>query len=172
MIQPPLHENNELMTPLPLSHKWNIYYHLPNDKSWDIQSYKHIINVSTVEEIISLNENTPENIIKYCMLFIMKDNIAPMWEDSNNKNGGCFSYKIPNKIVVNIWKQMVYALCGGTLMVKKEHFQFVNGITISPKKNFCIIKIWLENLKLQNPDFVINIPNLSKNGVIFKSHTQ
>lgn len=156
---------------LKLANTYNLYYHLPNDKSWDISSYKIINSVSTIEELISLNENLPKNIIKYCMLFIMKEGIAPMWEDPQNKIGGCFSYKVYNKYVVEIWKQMVYAFCGESLMKNKENMKYVNGLTISPKKNFCILKIWIKNMKLQNPEDVISIDNLSKMGVLFKAHT-
>lgn len=154
-----------------LNFTFNLYYHLPNDKNWDFSSYKIIKSVSTIKEIVSLNENLPDNIIKYCMLFMMKHGIVPMWEDPRNINGGCFSYKVYNKNVVGIWKQIVYAFCGGTLMNNRENMKYVNGITISPKKNFCILKIWLENMKLQNPEEVITIENLSKTGVLFKPHT-
>jgi hypothetical protein len=154
-----------------LANTYNLYYHLPNDNNWDISSYKIIKSFSTIEELVSLNENLPKNIIKYCMLFAMKDGIAPMWEDPRNKNGGCFSYKVYNKYVVEIWKQMVYAFCGESLMVNKENMKYITGITISPKKNFCILKIWIENIKLQNPEEVIPIENLSKMGVLFKAHT-
>ena len=152
-----------------LSHKYNIYYHLPNDNNWDFASYGIITSISIVEELVSINENMPDNIIKYCMLFVMKNGIAPMWEDPKNINGGFFSYKIYNKNVVNIWKQVLYAFCGDTLMVDRNNMKHINGITLSPKKNFCILKIWFENIKIQNPDSVISIENLSKFGVLFKS---
>ena len=38
--------------------------------------------------------DTPDNIVLNCMLFLMLDNVLPMWEDKNNCKGGCFSYKI------------------------------------------------------------------------------
>jgi hypothetical protein len=48
----------------------------------------------------------------------------------------------------------------------------VTGITISPKKNFCIIKIWMSNCANQNPAIVTNlIPGLIPQGCIFKKHT-
>lgn len=172
-----IHSNQLKMPDTPLTKdsllnvRYNLYYHLPNDTHWDISSYKIIKSFTTIEELVSLNENLPKNIIKYCMLFIMKNGIAPMWEDPRNKNGGCFSYKVYNKYVVEIWKQMVYAFCGESLMVNKENMKYVTGITISPKKNFCILKIWIENIKLQNPEEVISIENLSKMGVLFKAHT-
>ena len=47
----------------------------------------------------------------------------------------------------------------------------VTGITISPKKNFCIIKIWMTDCTNQNPAIVINeIKGISSQGCIFKKH--
>lgn len=164
------HQNNETVAKKnSLLVKLVLYYHLPNDKNWKFESYKLIQSVSTIEESISLNENLPDNIIKYCMLFMMKSGILPIYEDPRNIHGGYFSYKVYNKYVVDIWKKMVYAFCGGSLMTNKENMKYVNGITISPKKNFCILKIWLENLKIQNAEEVVDIPNLSRAGVIFSS---
>ena len=104
------------------------------------------------------------------MLFVMRDGITPMWEDPKNRNGGCFSYKVSNKHVPEVWKNLFFGLCGESLCVKSEHSTYVNGITISPKKNFCIIKIWLSNTKLQDPNSIISIPNLLKQGCLFKMH--
>ncbi len=162
--------NNSTVLVLLLSQTYNIYYHLPSDKNWDLKSCKLITSVSTVNELIGLNENMNENVIKYCMLFVMKSGIAPLQEDARNKNGGYFSYKVYNKTVVNVWKDFVYLFCGGTLMKNNEDMACVNGITISPKKNFCILKIWLETLKIQNPDAVSSIENVSNTGVLFTPH--
>jgi len=49
--------------------KWNLYYHLPHDKNWDLSSYKSIMkNIETAERLISINENLNENIIKHCII--------------------------------------------------------------------------------------------------------
>jgi hypothetical protein len=151
--------------------KWNVYYHLPHDKNWELSSYKVIMdNIDTVDKVIAMNENIPENIIKHMMLFVMRDGITPMWEDPKNRNGGCFSFKVINKQVYGVWKTLFYAMCGETLCIDKNKHKLINGITISPKKNFCIIKIWLENCSMQDPDSIIDIPNLSKDGCLFKKH--
>ena len=129
-----------------LQNQWNLYYHLPHDNNWNLNSYKIIMeNINSVEKITALNESLPENIVKYCMLFIMKKGITPLWEDTKNRDGGCFSYKVTNKTVHQIWKTLLYKLCGETLCVDTKYNTSINGITISPKKNFCIIKIWLNN---------------------------
>jgi DUF2075 family protein len=65
-----------------LNDKWNLYYHLPHDKNWDLSSYTIIMNgIDSVEKVLALNESIHENIVKNCMLFVMRDGITPMWED-------------------------------------------------------------------------------------------
>ena len=111
-----------------------------------------------------------EKIVKNCMLFVMRNGITPMWEDKHNRQGGCFSYKVSNRFVPDVWKQLFFLLCGESLCIKKEDNQYVNGITISPKKNFCIIKIWLADSHIQDPDTITHINNLNKTGCLFKKH--
>jgi hypothetical protein len=154
-----------------LADKWNLYYHLPNDKSWDASSYKLIMgNIETVEQVIGINETLPRDIIQSCMLYVTRHGILPLWEDVQNCNGGAYSYKIVNKDVELVWRQLFYLLCGNSLMVNVNHMSHVNGISVSPKKGFCIVKIWLRDCSLQDPDYVTNIPKLMKEGCLFKKH--
>ena len=81
-----------------------------------------------------------------------------------------FSFKVINKYVTNIWKNLLCALCGETLMKDVKKSNIVNGITISPKKNFCVIKIWLSSCEYVDPYVLSDIRNLAKEGCIFKRH--
>lgn len=126
--------------------------------------------IDTVEKLESINEYVPENIVKYCMLFIMLDGVTPMWEDIHNRNGGCFSYKVVNKFVYDVWKELVYLLCTNKLTVNPEDMSKVNGITISPKRSFCIIKIWMRDCSTQDTNCITYLQNLTKMGCIFKKH--
>lgn len=156
---------------LQLYSRWNYYYHLPNDKNWNLASYKTIMSdIDTLEKLIAVNETVTDNVIKNCMLFVMRKGVTPMWEDSCNRNGGCFSYKVSNKVVVNVWRELTYVLCGNSLMYDVNHMDMVNGITISPKRGFCIVKIWLKNCSLQDPNVIADVDNLVKAGCLFKTH--
>jgi hypothetical protein len=72
---------------------------------------------------------------------------------------------------VEVWKNVFYCLAGDTLFKNVAHTKNINGITISPKKNFCILKIWLADCSLQNPDIITDIAGLMKGGCIFKQHS-
>lgn len=154
-----------------LKTKWNLWGHLPQDPDWTVASYQKVCSFHTVEDAIAIMELLPHDFIKNCMLFIMKDGIKPMWEDSKNRNGGCFSYKISNKYVVDVWKELTYVLLGETISNTQLFVNNVTGITVSPKKNFCIIKIWMSNCDHQNPQIVTNeIKNLIPQGCLFRKH--
>lgn len=157
--------------PFMLNDKWNLYFHYPHDTKWDFSSYKLIMeNIDNVEKLIAINETVPEKVIKSYMLFLMRNWITPLWEDKNNRNGGCFSFKVSNPDVHLVWRSLIYAICGETLCINKQHNQFINGLSISPKRGFCIIKVWFIDKTLQDSTIFINIPKLQKNGCIFQEH--
>ena len=155
-----------------LNHMWNLWAHLPQDPDWTVKSYKKVFQFKYVEEAIAITESLPEGLLKNCMLFIMRDGITPMWEDQKNRNGGCFSYKVSNKNVYEVWRDLTYVLLGESISSNVIFVNSVTGITISPKKNFCIVKIWMTNCDHQNPTVVTSdVKNLSPQGCLFKKHT-
>jgi len=154
-----------------LSNLWTLWAHLPNDNNWVISSYIKIMSFQYIEEIIVVLDILPKHLIENCMFFLMKNNIQPLWEDKNNINGGCFTYKVSNKIVVDSWKKLTYSAVGNTISNKGEFNINMNGITISPKKNFCVLKVWMKTCEYQNPDLINNtIPGIKRDGSIFKKH--
>ena len=154
-----------------LNDKWVLYNHLPSVKDWTINGYTKVMHdIDTIEKVVALNKALPDNVVKYSMLFFMREGITPLWEDERNKHGGCFSYKVSNKHVVQVWRHMMYKVSGESLAIENDYSDAINGITISPKKNFCIVKIWLRDNKHQDPQTISNIDNLTKHGSMFKKH--
>lgn len=154
-----------------LNDKWVLYHHLPSEKDWTLAGYKILDkDISTVEHVVSLKDALPEKMIKYSMMFFMRDGITPLWEDPRNCTGGCFSYKVFNKHVEQVWKDMMCLITGESLLVNGADNKSVNGITISPKKNFCIIKIWICDMEHQDPKIVNHVENLTRHGSVFKTH--
>ena len=153
-----------------LSDKWTLWAHLPHDTDWSLKSYKNIMTISRKSEAASLLKYLPEKMVQNCMLFMMRENISPIWEDKLNRNGGCFSYKVSNNNVYGVWKKVCYLLLGSSITKNKSIMNDINGITISPKKSFCILKIWLANCAHQNPKSIASVKGLNSHGCIFKKH--
>ena len=149
-----------------LNNKWKLYYHLIDNENWDIDSYVELASFNTLESIINHYKYIDEDICKKSMLFLMRNDIKPIWEDVENINGGCYSFKIQNKIIHNVWKNISYSLVSENFL--KENPNIINGISISPKKFFCILKIWINDNKFSELKFTNeNINNLE---YIFKAN--
>ena len=154
-----------------LSDKWTLWAHLPHDTDWSIASYKKIFDFDTAEEAIILTETIPHKMTRNCMLFLMRNGITPMWEDPKNRDGGSFSYKVSNKIVPIVWREISYKLVGETITTAHSFQNAINGITISPKKNFCVIKVWMANCNSQDSTIIGEVAQgITNQGCLFKKH--
>jgi hypothetical protein len=162
------HQEDETTTNK-LHDQWTLWAHLPHDTNWGLESYKEISIINNIEEALMLFETLPDIMVKNCMLFLMRKGIQPIWEDEKNRGGGCFSYKINNRAVPTCWKHLSYVLLGESLTTPLLS-KYLTGITISPKKNFCILKIWLSTCEFNNPDIITNIDGLPRHGCLFKRH--
>lgn len=157
-----------------LNSEWNLYFHDPNSYDWNKESYYKIYTLKNIVDYWILN-NEIENKIHQGMFFLMRNNIFPLWDNEDNKNGASFSFKILKDDSKNFWNKLNISVLSETFL-KEEHiskYNNINGISISPKKNFCIIKIWLKNKDIFNNENVkeyFNIPDEYIGDLIFKNH--
>ena len=129
-----------------LDNNYTLWMHMLYDNDWSINSYKKIYSFNTIEKAACLIENLNSEIIEKTMIFLMKNDIKPIWEVEENKKGGCFSYKITTCYIYELWKKMSYMLIGNSMIDDDIIVKNINGISISPKKNYCIFKIWINDV--------------------------
>ena len=153
-----------------LKNNWTFYLHLHDTREWNLASYNNILRFHSVEHAILLNDEIHYDLIKKSMMFLMKEDIKPMWEDDKNKEGGCFSFKVSNKDIEQVWKEVYFHVVGSCITKKQKYDHHINGITLSPKKKFCILKVWMKDCELKDPDIFIHIDNLTAEGCLFKKH--
>lgn len=105
------------------------------------------------------------------MFFIMREHILPLWEDESNKNGGCFSYKIYRQNLEDKFFEITSLLLGENLGINNEISKNINGISICPKKNYYIIRIWIKDNKYAiKENYNIEIPRFTT--ILYKKHQQ
>jgi hypothetical protein len=125
------------------TNKWNLWFHYDKN-NWSIDGFKNIYTITNSETFWKLYNNwdTIGGILgKH--YFLMKDNIKPIWEDENNINGGCWSFKILNNVAYEIWEELSILLVCNELLQNKDD---CIGLSISIKKNnYSVIKIWNKN---------------------------
>ena len=87
-----------------LNSEWNLYFHDPNSYNWNKESYYKIYTLRNIVDYWILNKEI-ENKIHQGMFFLMRNNIFPLWDNEDNKNGASFSFKILKDDSKNFWNK-------------------------------------------------------------------
>nr|WRJ69546.1 eukaryotic initiation factor 4E [Oceanusvirus sp.] len=126
---------------------WSIYFHDPDDRDWTINSYKKIATVSSAEEFWGIHKMIRDYTNKG-MFFIMREHVFPCWDDPTNIEGGCLSLMVPKDDVPQTWETYCVKMLTERLARDEKMSDIVNGMSISPKNDFCILKIWVRTGEL------------------------
>ena len=126
-----------------LKSEWTLWFHKVNDNNWTLEYYSKIFEMKTYYDLLYIIKNI-ENITSG-MFFIMKSGITPIYEDLNNINGGYWSLRITKKEAFEYWEKLLFYICLDNLTIDEKYENMINGISISPKINNCIFKIWNSN---------------------------
>ena len=103
----------------------------------------------------------------------MRENIFPKWEDKYNINGGCWSLRIVKTEIRNVWDELSMVIMGEYLTNDSKENSNLNGLSISPKRSFCVIKIWTKNVVEDKDDyFSPYIPFLDLDGSLYRKHIE
>ena len=86
-----------------LENEWVLWYHSINEHKWDKSSYKQLLNLKDLYDIHLILSIFKQNHYQNGMFFVMKKGVFPNWEDPNNRLGGCLSFKVYSKNIVNEW---------------------------------------------------------------------
>ncbi len=135
-----------------MPNKYRVLVHHIHDKNWDFLSYH---NITTLQKWIDVPRffNTLDNAQGECRftdfdIYLMKNEITPMWEDPENRNGSICSIKIDTvEEGYEIFKLISYYTANNNLLkISGQHWEIVNGLSFSKKSldhlcrdTYCII---------------------------------
>jgi len=147
---------------------FKVLAHHNDDKSWDFNSYYNVCRLKTWGDMGTFFNSilTAKGECNYTDfdLFVMKNEISPMWEDKENRTGSICSIKIDSLVDGNeIFKNLVIHMGNNSLLkFNPSTWNTINGISFSSKKldntaeTYCIIlKIWF---KIN----ILNYPSIDK----------
>jgi hypothetical protein len=129
-------------SPIP-SGSWTLYFHSPEETKWTLNTFVNLGSIKTWKDFWTIIEALKAESFSDGMFFMMRDPIPPLWEDHRNIRGGCYSFRCQKKDASEIYVNYVIACMLGTLASHPENS--INGISISPKRGFNIIKVWNTN---------------------------
>lgn len=125
-----------------LNDTWRAYVHHPNDVDWTRESYTSIGILSSVSDFWS-TWNAVVPVVERTMLFFMREHIFPSWDDPACIDGCIASVIVHQSQAAETFERIVQCTLGEVLVRDKSKWDLVNGVSIGPKKGFCVIKIWI-----------------------------
>jgi len=152
-----------------LPRQWSLWFHQDKD-NWKINGFKNVYTMETVMDFWQLYNNWDKfGGINQKHYFLMEKDITPIWEDDNNKKGGCWSYKVHENQSQELWDDLSTYLIAEKLSSKQND---ITGLSICLKKNnYSVVKIWNRNSK-DNSLALLNEAILKKWGmdIIYIAH--
>ena len=153
-----------------LNNNWTLWFHNPESDDWTEKSYIKIYTFNTIEQFWALFNKIPLLHLSTGMYFLMKENILPLWEDKNNVKGGCWSYKVGKKDASQAYLDLLKSVISDNAC--PDHPEIITGASISPKKGFCIIKVWNDNNNYSDPKLLSSeITQIDISQTIYKSYS-
>jgi hypothetical protein len=123
-----------------LKSKWVIWFHQKDDNNWSMESYKKVFEIKTYYDLLYIMKHLTN--VSSGMFFLMREGIKPIYEDEKNMNGGYWSLRLVKNDTYEYFKKIAYYMVCEDLMKKGDLNAKINGISICPKINNCIVKIW------------------------------
>ncbi len=119
---------------------WVLWYHDPENRDYSLSSYIMVADFTTPQQFWSVVDSIPKEAWECGMFFFMRKGYPPLWECRENENGGAWSKKIDaSQAHTSFIDLMVHSVTNELMMNRKETLV---GLSISPKGQFHIIKIW------------------------------
>ena len=150
-----------------LKNEYRLWFHNLDTNDWSFKSYQEIYKINNICDFWKVYNN--HYSLKSGMFFLMKSNIKPLYEAKENKNGGNWSMKIYDNNYNNIfkcWLDLSMDLIGNILDEKN----IVNGISISYKNKFYIIKIWINDSNLSDLNNINIDEKFKKYNILFNKY--
>lgn len=147
---------------------WSLYFHDPANESWDAKSFQLLQTISTVQDWVYADKAF-QNLWQDGMFFLMREHIQPVWEDPHNSKGGCLSFKVNKPESKEYWFQLGCKTVGEVLSKNTAAAANVCGVSISPKRSFCILRVWLASEDAPE-NFFLETPYYTQ--IMYKSHAQ
>ncbi|XP_017073947.1 eukaryotic translation initiation factor 4E1 isoform X2 [Drosophila eugracilis] len=130
----------------PLEHTWTLW-HWENDrsKSWT-EMLSDVTSFNTVEDFFSVYYfvKPPSDLKIYNDYMVFKENIQPMWEDDNNKEGGRWIMlldKASKDFIDQVWHDLLLCMIGECFQYSDE----ICGVVINMRNKANKLSLWTKD---------------------------
>ena len=155
--------------------KWTVWYHY-DIQQWTSSSFRKLYTIQTISDfwqLVDIFKENPTLLMEH--IYVMRGDITPIWEDSRNRKGGCWSIKIDLRDSFTIFVKILACVLGETSMIGPNDVNLSNhvtGVSFCSKNSFnAIIQIWNDDKALSKVSYLqpaISEPFMAE--IIYRPH--
>lgn len=159
-----------LSSPIPTG-PWTLYFHSPEETKWTLNTFINLGSMKTWQQFWTVMEALKTDSFSDGMFFLMRDPSPPLWESHHHIRGGCYSFRCQKKDAADIYlNYSIASMLGG---LSTDPANLMNGISISPKRGFNIVKVWnTDAQKFSQPADLAGISTIREADVIYTPFVQ
>ncbi|GKZ86414.1 hypothetical protein AnigIFM56816_001642 [Aspergillus niger] len=142
------------LRPLPFQYHWTVWYDRHTDApaastatataDYDSRLYVLHEDVADIATFYRVYNNYPWDKIRLRdTVHIFRKGVRPVWEDPENRNGGCWRFRVPKSKAQAFFHEVVILCMANEFqaVVEKEH-DHVLGVSTSVRFNSHLISVW------------------------------
>lgn len=124
-----------------------LWYHSSCDTNFDVSSFKKVYKLENLTDVFDVQYSLikREKYLLNELFYLMKDDIKPVWFNDEHVDGGCISWKITKHMATKSWENLLMLFVSNALNDLDAKYG-ITGISINPKKNCNILKIWFSKV--------------------------
>ena len=127
---------------------WTLYFHSAEETKWTMTTFTKIAKMNNWYQFWAVMDTLNTNSFADGMFFMMRDPSPPLWESHYHIRGGCYSFRCHKKNAADIFLDYVIASMINCASTNPDNY--INGLSISPKRGFNIIKVWNSDSQKHN----------------------
>lgn len=149
---------------------WTIYFHSPEETKWTLNTFISLGSMKTWHQFWSVMEQLKPESFSDGMFFLMRDPAPPLWESHHHIRGGCYSFRCPKKDAPDVY--LTYIIASMLNGISHDTNNKINGISISPKRGFNIIKVWNSDAQFHEPSNLVTVSSIREADLIYTPFVQ
>jgi len=151
---------------------WTLYFHSPEETKWTLNTFINVGTMKTWYQFWAIMDLLKLETLSDGMFFMMRDPSPPLWESHYHIRGGCYSFRSQKKDAADVFTTYVIAAMLNSATTPLENT--VNGLSISPKRGFNIIKVWNTDAHKFHQASTLNtvISNVKESEIIYTPFVQ
>lgn len=154
------------------SGSWTLYFHSPEETKWTLNTFISLGSMKTWKDFWTIINALDQESFSNGMFFMMRDPVPPLWENHQNIRGGYYSFRCQKKDAPEIY--IDYMIAAMINQLTRHQSNYINGLSISPKRGFNIVKVWNTNAQVFNKtsDLHYRLNSIVENDVIYTPFVQ